>query len=103
MQLSDLVRVLVLLGDAIAGTHAERLCLISLHADGDESMSNLALRIGMSRGAITTIVDRLETQGCAERFLSPQDRRIISVRATKHGHKQVLDALAKLAREQKAA
>ena len=90
---SNLIKVVVALGDAVPGSHAERVCLLSLWADGEGTMGALCTRIDMSRGAMTTIVDRLERRGMVGRHLSRKDRRIIKVRITRAGREAVEAAI----------
>jgi DNA-binding MarR family transcriptional regulator len=58
--------------------------------------SALADRLGMTRGAISKIVDRLEKKGLAARTLSTADRRAQTVALTRTGRARVpkLAALA---------
>ncbi len=58
--------------------------------------SALADRLGMTRGAISKIVDRLEKKGLAARTLSTTDRRAQTVALTRTGRARVpkLAALA---------
>jgi DNA-binding MarR family transcriptional regulator len=62
-------------------TAAERKCA-GLVADlGEATPKQLANTTGLSTGAITAIVDRLERAGYAEREPNPKDRRSILIRA----------------------
>ncbi|HET7604760.1 MAG TPA: MarR family transcriptional regulator [Sphingomicrobium sp.] len=63
-------------------TAAERKCAGVLAERGKATPKQLAESTGLSTGAITGIVDRLERAGFASREPNPDDRRSIIVRAT---------------------
>lgn len=94
--LSNVIRMLIALGDSVPGSYAERICVVSLYCDGDAPMSALGKRIAMSRGAMTTIIDRLERRGIVERHLSREDRRIILVRLAPEGTAAIESAIESL-------
>jgi DNA-binding MarR family transcriptional regulator len=52
---------------------------------GDRGQNELAADLGLSSGASTALVDRLERQGIAERYPHPSDRRRTLVRLTARG------------------
>jgi DNA-binding MarR family transcriptional regulator len=52
---------------------------------GDRGQNELADGLGLSSGASTALVDRLERQGIAERYPHPSDRRRTMVRLTARG------------------
>jgi DNA-binding MarR family transcriptional regulator len=56
-------------------------CLIVLLVDGPVSAGGLAERTGLTTGAITGLVDRLERAGWVERVSDPSDRRRVIVEA----------------------
>lgn len=87
------IDVLRNLGGAVNGTHAERLVLLAI-VEAEEPMqtSAVAALVGMSRGAMTAIVDRLELQGFVRRAHSATDRRVVQLEATTKGRKVVAAA-----------
>lgn len=80
----------------VDGTHAERLALLSLVAEGAAPMSSLSARCGISRGAMTSMADRLEDQSLVVRELHPTDRRVILITPTAKGRQVVADAYESL-------
>lgn len=75
-------------------TISERVALLILdNATDDISMSELGARVGLSRAAVTALVDRFTTAGWAERVPHSGDRRVMIVRITDAGRKLVADAL----------
>src|SRR5947199_9028498 len=62
-------------------TAAERKCAGMIADLGEATPKQLAEMTGLSTGAITGIVDRLERAGYAEREPNPKDRRSVTIRA----------------------
>src|SRR3954452_21399482 len=62
-------------------TAAERKCAGLIAGLGETTPKQLADATGLSTGAITGIVDRLERAGYARREPNPKDRRSILIRA----------------------
>jgi len=58
------------------------LCCAVLSATGPTTAGRLAELMGLTTGAITGVVDRLETLGYARREADPTDRRRVIVRLT---------------------
>lgn len=87
MQYSNAINVLRELGNQVQGSHPERILLLSLYDTAEDvvHMGQLAERIGMSRGATTSIVDRLERQGYVKRSHDIDDRRIVIAAITHNG------------------
>lgn len=56
------------------GTH-DRIAIAQLRVHGPMPMNRLATRIGLSRGAVTSLVDRLERDGWVRRRADVMDRR----------------------------
>jgi MarR family transcriptional regulator, organic hydroperoxide resistance regulator len=81
------------LGKHVNGTHAERLALLTIASESMQ-ISKVAERIGMSRGAMTTVVDRLTDQRLVRRVHSSTDRRVVMVEATPKGMRAVEAASA---------
>ena len=71
-------------------SHAQYVALwvLCLSEGSDDGLPMSAIADGLlNRAADTTrLIDRLEGAGLAERFRSPQDRRLVLVRATTAGH-----------------
>jgi DNA-binding MarR family transcriptional regulator len=72
--------------DAVAdylGLHRTDLrCLDILDLAGRQTAGELAARMGMSTGAVTAILDRLEKAGYVRRLRDPDDRRRVLVEPT---------------------
>ena len=64
-------------------TETQALSYLAVH--GDRGQNDLGCDLGLTSGAATALVDRLERQGVAERFPHPSDRRRILVRLTDQG------------------
>ena len=65
-------------------TETQAVSYLTVH--GDRGQNELAADLGLSSGASTALVDRLERQGIAERYPHPSDRRRTLVRLTDRGH-----------------
>lgn len=65
--------------------------LDTLRTDGPLRISTLALRESVSQPGMTTLVNRLEAAGHAERFADPADGRASLVRITEAGRKLLAD------------
>jgi len=77
------------------------ICLNALFRDGPMSAGALANAIGLTSGATTTAIDRLERAGYAHRRGDPTDRRRVLIEASEDGARQafavfdgLLDAVA---------
>jgi DNA-binding MarR family transcriptional regulator len=64
-------------------TETQAISYLTVH--GDRGQNELAADLGLSSGASTALVDRLERQGIAERYPHPHDRRRTLVRLTDQG------------------
>ncbi|MEV4349464.1 MarR family transcriptional regulator [Actinoplanes sp. NPDC049596] len=60
--------------------------------------TELGQRLGIRSASATTLVDRLDAAGHAQRIPHPSDRRRQTVVATGHAYEEVRDALAPLLR-----
>ncbi|TAJ33025.1 MAG: MarR family transcriptional regulator [Reyranella sp.] len=58
-------------------------CLDLIQLEGSASAGRLAAVTGLSSGATTALIDRLERAGYVERFDDPADRRRVLVRIRK--------------------
>src|SRR3712207_6438591 len=65
-------------------TETQAVSYLTVH--GDRGQNELAADLGLSSGASTALVDRLEREGIAERYPHPNDRRRTLVRLTSRGH-----------------
>lgn len=71
----------------------ERLVLLTLSSsDGPLAMGQIARRVGLTKGALTTVVDRLHSASLVKRILDDEDRRIARVKLTKKGERYVARA-----------
>ena len=74
-------------------------CLSVLSQAGAMSASALADAAGLSRGAMTTALDRIEAAGYARRAWDQQDRRTVRVEMTEAARKEVDVLYGPLAKE----
>jgi DNA-binding MarR family transcriptional regulator len=86
-----MIRVLRRMGEKeIGSTIAERIALYLIAASAEPlRIGQVADQIGMSRGAMTTMVDRLVEAGLVKRVASDQDRRVTNIQATARGRKAI--------------
>jgi DNA-binding MarR family transcriptional regulator len=70
----------------------ETQAISHLIVTGDRSHSELASALGLTTSAATSLVDRLEHRGIAERHPHPHDRRQTLVRLTERGRAVVVDS-----------
>lgn len=63
-------------------TAPQLLVLRELGGAGELSVSELAQRISLSQGTVTSILDRLQARGLVDRERSPTDRRRVLLRLT---------------------
>ncbi len=80
------------------------ICLNTLFREGPMSAGRIASALGLTSGATTTAIDRLERAGYVHRRADPTDRRRVLVVASEDGAREafalfdgLLDALADLA------
>jgi DNA-binding MarR family transcriptional regulator len=85
----ELATAIVAFQDTVARragmTAAERKCAGLIAERGDVTPKQLAQLTGLTTGAITGIVDRLERAGYATREPNPHDRRSVIVRSRNAG------------------
>ena len=79
-------------------TVAEWVLMREMFAAGTANPSVLADRLGMTRGAVSKLVERLRRKGLAARSPLKRDRRFQAVKLTPAG-KRLVPALARLADE----
>jgi DNA-binding MarR family transcriptional regulator len=92
-----------ILSDAIADrlciTPTELECLGTLAVGGPLSAGDLAKRTGLTTGAVTRLIDRLESHGIARRRADPDDRRRVLVEITPMAHKTAAPFYGPIERE----
>jgi len=76
-------------------TESQALSYLAVH--GESGQSVLARDLGLTSSASTSLVDRLERQGVAERVRHPHDRRRLIVRLTDRGRAVVDESYTWLA------
>ena len=80
----------------VGSSHNQRLALLAIACAGEPiQMGRVADRIGVSRGAMTTIIDGLVDARLVKRIHDIGDRRVVHVEATRK-------ALAAIARAEKS-
>ncbi|WP_172673539.1 MarR family winged helix-turn-helix transcriptional regulator [Calditerricola satsumensis] len=72
--------------------------LFHLAQDGTAKVSDLSDRLGITPGAVTGMVDKLEEQGLVERVRIRNDRRVVHVRLTDAGRRHVEQVRARFMR-----
>lgn len=72
---------------------AEVRVLHTLHTNGPVPMTKLTAELMVTPGAITSIVDGLESQGLVERMRGEDDRRVITIRITAKGDATIKKAI----------
>jgi DNA-binding MarR family transcriptional regulator len=72
----------------IGVNQTDLICLNALFRDGAMSAGALANAIGLTSGATTTAIDRLERAGYAHRRSDPTDRRRVLIEASEEGARQ---------------
>jgi DNA-binding MarR family transcriptional regulator len=68
--------------DAIGINRTDMRCLDVIQREGPVPAGRLADETGLTTGAITTVLDRLERAGYARRVRDPDDRRRVLVEVT---------------------
>ncbi|MDF1490391.1 MarR family winged helix-turn-helix transcriptional regulator [Tessaracoccus caeni] len=84
------------IGELLGISAGDHKALGILRRDGPLSASQLAARTGMTSGAATGLIDRLEAAGLARRERSSNDRRRLVVTALPSSNPQVTAAYARL-------
>ncbi|QNM95435.1 MarR family winged helix-turn-helix transcriptional regulator [Chitinimonas koreensis] len=82
--------------EAAGVTVSEWVALRALYRAEIDTPGALAQAIGMSKGAVSKLLDRLEAKGLAARTVNPADRRQHAVALTPAGH-ALVPRLAELA------
>lgn len=76
---------------SVAASDVRAIYYLSSHPD--VTPKQMADYLGITTGAMTSMVDRIERAGLAERAAHPTDRRSIVVALTERGEEAVADAL----------
>ena len=71
----------------LGATEIQALSYLASH--GDRGQTELAADLGITTGACTALVDRLERQGMAERYGHASDRRRVQIRLTDRGRSAI--------------
>lgn len=74
-------------------------CLSLLWQAGAMTAGDLATAAGLTRGAVTTVLDRIEEAGCARRVWDQADRRSVRIEITDAARRRIADLYGPLARE----
>jgi DNA-binding MarR family transcriptional regulator len=74
-------------------------CLSVLARSGPAAPSALAAAAGLTRGAITTALDRLEDGGYTKRTADPRDRRGLRIELTERAQREIGTLYAPMAKE----
>ena len=67
-------------------TNAQWLPILKLHQGHASTVAELARACTMDAGAMTRLLDRLETKGLCKRVRSESDRRVVNIELTDTGH-----------------
>ncbi|MEU5087653.1 MarR family transcriptional regulator [Streptomyces sp. NPDC021356] len=94
-QYLDAVGLQGLAGAEAAGLHTSEWYALSLITlEGSLTSGELATRTGLTTGATTRLIDRLERAGYARRVADPADRRRVIVEPVPEGLGRIEDVLA---------
>jgi DNA-binding MarR family transcriptional regulator len=74
-------------------------CIDILEQHGRMTAGHLALLSGLSTGAVTAVIDRLERAGYAQRVPDPSDRRHVLVELTELARERVWELMGRPLRE----
>ena len=81
---------------AVGVNRTDMRCLDILAQEGGATAGRLATLMGLTTGAITTVVDRLEAAGFARRERDENDRRRVRVALTEKAHSELMPFYAPL-------
>ena len=77
------------IGDFLGVNRTDGRCLDIIARAGRISAGQLAIQSGLTTGAVTAVIDRVETAGYVARVRDPLDRRKVWVEGTPHLHELV--------------
>jgi DNA-binding MarR family transcriptional regulator len=86
------------IGQMLGLSAADQRALALIQSKGPVTAGALADQLGLTPGAVTGLLDRLERAGLARRAPDPTDRRRILINATGARHSAVAQAFADLGR-----
>jgi DNA-binding MarR family transcriptional regulator len=75
---------------AVGINRTDMRCLDLLAQEGGATAGRLATLMGLTSGAITTVLDRLEAAGFASRVRDENDRRRVQVVLTEKAHTELM-------------
>jgi DNA-binding MarR family transcriptional regulator len=81
---------------AVGINRTDMRCLDILAQEGGATAGRLAERMGLTTGAVTTVLDRLEAAGLARRERDESDRRRVKVALTDKAHAELMPFYAPL-------
>lgn len=84
-----------LVAELLRVNRTDARCLDILEQHGRMSAGQLAKRGGLSTGAVTAVVDRLERNGYAQRVGDPSDRRRVLVELTTKAHELIWELMGR--------
>lgn len=76
-------------------TTAQALILRAINELGEVTTKAVSDEVALSQATVTTVLDRLETNGFVERYRSAKDKRIVHAKLTKKG-KSILKSMPDL-------
>ncbi|MFF0145875.1 DNA-binding MarR family transcriptional regulator [Amycolatopsis sulphurea] len=97
--ISATVRFHTTVADRLGVTPAELHCLQLVHSGVTDSPTELARLLGLTTGAFTRLLDRMERARLVERVPDPADRRRLRVRARPDRMAELTDLYAPLAHQ----
>ncbi|HST35131.1 MAG TPA: MarR family transcriptional regulator [Allosphingosinicella sp.] len=92
-----------LAADLLGVNHTDLHCLNAIENAGGLTAGELAAEAGLTSGAVTGVVDRLERAGFARRVRDPADRRRVKVEVTQKFYARAEKIWGPLAEEWEAA
>ncbi|HTT94433.1 MAG TPA: MarR family transcriptional regulator [Solirubrobacterales bacterium] len=84
-------------GRALGVNRTDARCLDVVQQAGRISAGELAERAGLTSGALTAVIDRLEDKGYVRRMPDPQDRRRVLLEVTERMQKRAWELWGPLA------
>jgi DNA-binding MarR family transcriptional regulator len=76
--------------NAVGVNRTDMRCIDILAQEGGATAGRLGTLMGLTSGAITTVIDRLETAGFARRLRDENDRRRVRVVLTEKAHAELM-------------
>ena len=82
---NTIARLNSLIAERMGVTLSDLNCLHELNRHGPATASALAGRVGLTSGAVSRMIDRLDAAGCVKRVPDPADRRRVLIEPTAEG------------------